>query len=234
MVIINCNCLNIMANCPFEEMSSFADNGWCSSVCSSTKCRCRPVSMETSSASWREKWLKWTDWSADCRARSSLLKLRYSYIHVHPATVKSSRQLRFIMDNFFSLPPPSAWKSGESAGWGGRARRADSERSQSPNQRLGGRAAEGQTGHGQAAQRVPGETEKRDDWKEKTGKCLTISSSPTGPDEPETGSGHWDRHLQEAAGGWRGQVRGGQKNRKCHYVCLRYNLPTNVGLFCLP
>lgn len=55
----------------------------------------------------------------------------------------------------------SARRSGEPAGRDGGARGAGREGSQSPDQGPGGRAAEGQTRHGQAAPRVPGEGERR-------------------------------------------------------------------------
>lgn len=66
-------------------------------------------------------------------------------------------KFRPILDDFLSPPPSSACQSGEPARRGRGAWRTGRERGQGPDQRPGGCTAESQTGHGQAAQRVPGE-----------------------------------------------------------------------------
>ena len=71
-------------------------------------------------------------------------------------------------------------------GWG--ARGDGGEGCQAPHQGPGGCPPESQAGHGPADQRIPG------------------------ADERQTGPGHWDRHLQEAAGGRGGQVRYNHEN----------------------
>ncbi len=49
---------------------------------------------------------------------------------------------------------------------------------------------------------------------------MSSSSSIAGPDECEAGSGHRDRHLQEAAGRRGGQVRGGTGGVIFLYFCV--------------
>lgn len=96
-----------------------------------------------------------------------LISRLQSEIEAVKAQVQSQGILGLVERNFLhDLDPawmiscpclPSAWQSGEPAGRGGGAWRAGCERSQSPEQRPGGRPAEGQTRHGQTAPRVSGE-----------------------------------------------------------------------------